>query len=166
LNDIDELRSCAAGVQEAMHGKDYEAAAGFIGKYLQYASDPIYSEIFTKYQPSSVPEFDIEDPTTLDLSLAISDTRSPLDILETAKVAMTDIITEEFNNAISKNDEVNIVRYFKLFPQIQESCTGLDSYAAYISGIVSRYSQDGMRNSNDDSNITCSFNNKVLNFKF
>ncbi|KAJ3319595.1 Golgi transport complex subunit 4 [Blyttiomyces sp. JEL0837] len=74
---------------------------------------------------------------------------SPLQILKAAKHSLNEAVLEEFDNALQTGNEEGIVRFFKLFPLIGNPGVGLDRYSGYICGIVSRYCQDGMRNSND-----------------
>ncbi|KAJ3169511.1 Golgi transport complex subunit 4 [Geranomyces variabilis] len=126
VEDIQELKKCAAGVQKALAIPDPELAGHFISRYLAYDPETI-ARIFTPYSDDEY-----------------ADT-TPLDTLRTAQQQLTDLAMDGFDNAVQIADEEAILRYFKIFPMVGRHEVGLDKFSAYISGSISRQCQDNMR---------------------
>jgi hypothetical protein len=62
-------------------------------------------------------------------------------ILKNAKAKLLDIISTEFENAVQRQSEEDITRYFKLFPLLGEEQVGLDKYSKFVCAIVSGKAQ-------------------------
>ena len=75
---------------------------------------------------------------------------SPLEALKLAQRILCNTITEEFDSAVSKNDNENITRYFKLFPKIGEKELGISKFSACVCAVVSKQSRDTMKKLVDD----------------
>ncbi|KAJ3298327.1 Golgi transport complex subunit 4 [Borealophlyctis nickersoniae] len=148
VEDIQQLKKCASGAQQALKSKDYELAAQHISQYLAF--DPVMIEnIFAGDAGDNL--YFIDSTATPDADVAeLSASVSPLEMLKTAQRDMTNVAIDEFDNAVQKGDEDQIVRFFKIFPVIGQHDIGLDKFAAYICGIISRQCQDAMKQPSDN----------------
>ncbi|TPX54007.1 hypothetical protein PhCBS80983_g06083 [Powellomyces hirtus] len=143
VEDIQELKKCADGVQKALDSGDFELAGHFVSRFLNY--DPVVVErIFAGYADDlgtygGLPALEIPE-----LSSSTT-TSTPVQTLKAAQQQLTDVAMDEFDNAVQAGNEEAILRYFKIFPMVGHHEVGLDKFSAYISGSISRQCQDNMR---------------------
>ncbi|KAG0195890.1 Golgi transport complex subunit 4 [Mortierella sp. GBA30] len=123
VEDVQELKFCISGVQRAMEQSDYEDAARYMHKALGFDKAILEGSFAEISVPSaSNPEY-------------------PTVILENTKRKLMDIISTEFENAVQRQSEEDITRYFKLFPLLGEEQVGLDKYSRFVCNIVSGKAQ-------------------------
>ncbi|KAJ3046090.1 Golgi transport complex subunit 4 [Rhizophlyctis rosea] len=145
VEDIQELKNCANGAQQALRAKDYESAAQHIHRYLRF--DPqVIENIFAGDAGDTLYFIDTTSPPT---EIDHLNGASPLQALRDARQGLTDVAIDQFDHAVQAGDEDAIVRFFKLFPLIGQHEIGLDKFSAYICGIISRQCQNGMRGASD-----------------
>lgn len=137
VDNMQEIKNYANGVEMAMRGKDYETAAGYIKKYLSL--DP---EILQKIYISEENKDDSE-----------ANTEVPTKILEGARKRLVEIFNVEFDAAARSGNEEIISKYFKLYPSVGHKELGLDKYAAYICDQLVKQCQDKMRITENISEI-------------
>ncbi|TPX72736.1 hypothetical protein SpCBS45565_g00171 [Spizellomyces sp. 'palustris'] len=143
VEDIQELKKCAGGVEEALNSGDYELAGHYICRYLSY--DPtVVEKIFSG---DAADNLYFSGTTSFDD--AIQPGKTPLEVLKSAQQSLKDKAMDEFDNAVQAGNEENILRYFKIFPLVGYHEVGLDKFSAYICGSISRQCQDNMRESAD-----------------
>ncbi|KAI9273055.1 COG4 transport protein-domain-containing protein [Phascolomyces articulosus] len=130
VEDVQELKRCIAGIQEAMKHKDYDAAASL----LQSAS-----KIDQAILNGSLAEFTV--PTS-------EDPDHPAKTLADAKSALFDIFSQRFDDAVMQRNETDITRYFKLFPLIGCQAEGLDRYSRFVCNIVKARCSEELRMGN------------------
>ncbi|KAI7863063.1 COG4 transport protein-domain-containing protein [Spinellus fusiger] len=118
VEDVQELRYCVAGVQEAMKRKDYEEAAGL----LQRAS-----HIDSAILQGTLAEFTVPTSENPD---------HPSKTLADAKSSLFTIFSQCFDDAVAQRNETAITRYFKLFPLIHCQTQGLDKYSHFVCNII------------------------------
>ncbi|RKO91852.1 COG4 transport protein-domain-containing protein [Blyttiomyces helicus] len=145
VEDIQDLKNCASGVQSALKSKDYEQAGRNLRRFLRFdpsTIDKIFSgdDAYNAYLPSSEAGPD---------SRPASSTASPVAVLKAAQQTLANVVTDEFDRAVATSNEEGIVRFFKIFPMFGQPEVGLDRFSAYICGIISRQCQDSMKESPD-----------------
>eukprot|EP00833_Pecoramyces_ruminatium_P002925 jgi/Orpsp1_1/1176957/evm.model.c7180000059626.1 len=138
VDNMQEIKNYANGVEMAMRGKDYETAAGYIKKYLSL--DP---EILKKIYKSE------ENNDAFDNNKE----EVPSKILEGARRRLVEIFNAEFDVAAKSGNEEIISKYFKLYPCVGHKELGLDKYAAYICDQLVKQCQDKMRITENISEI-------------
>ncbi|KAG0365226.1 Golgi transport complex subunit 4 [Gamsiella multidivaricata] len=123
VEDVQELKFCISGILRAMELSDHEDAARHMHKALGFDKNILEGSFAEISVPSaSNPEY-------------------PTVILENAKAKLLDIISTEFENAVQRQSEEDITRYFKLFPLLGEEQVGLDKYSKFVCAIVSGKAQ-------------------------
>ncbi|KAI1291602.1 Golgi transport complex subunit 4 [Mortierella claussenii] len=123
VEDVQELKFCISGIQRAMQQSDYEDAARHMHKALGFDKTILEGSFAEISVPSaSNPEY----PTVL---------------LANAKARLLEIISTEFEDAVQRQSEQDITRYFKLFPLIEEEQVGLDKYSKFVCAIVAGKAQ-------------------------
>ncbi|KAF9170617.1 Golgi transport complex subunit 4 [Mortierella sp. AD010] len=126
VEDIQELKFCISGIQRAMEQSDYEDAARYMHKALGFDKSILEGSFAEVAVPSaSNPEY-------------------PTVILANSKAKLLDIISTEFENAVQRQSEEDITRYFKLFPLLGEEQVGLDKYSKFVCAIVSGKAQGSL----------------------
>ncbi|OAD74722.1 hypothetical protein PHYBLDRAFT_76593 [Phycomyces blakesleeanus NRRL 1555(-)] len=118
VEDVQELKYCVAGVQEAIRRKDYDEAAGL----LQRAS-----RIDKAILEGSLAEFTVPNSENPD---------HPAKTLADAKASLFKIFSQRFDDAVAQRNEADITRYFKLFPLIHCQTEGLDKYSRFVCNII------------------------------
>ncbi|KAI8344397.1 COG4 transport protein-domain-containing protein [Chlamydoabsidia padenii] len=118
VEDVQELKHCVSGIQNAMQQKEYDEAAGL----LQRASliDPAILK-------GSLAEFTVPTSDNPD---------HPAKTLADAKATLFNIFSQRFDDAVAQRNQTNITRYFKLFPLIGCQTEGLDKYSRFVCNIV------------------------------
>ncbi|KAI9101042.1 COG4 transport protein-domain-containing protein [Phlyctochytrium arcticum] len=139
VEDIQELKKCAAGAEKAIAIQDYELVGHYISRYLSY--DPVVVEKI--FSSNAMDDMYLETDTTLQPSV------TPLEALKATQQKLVNIAMDEFDTAAQQGDDENILRFFKLFPMTGHHELGLDKFSAYICGSISRQCQDNMRGSMD-----------------
>ncbi|KAG0004651.1 Golgi transport complex subunit 4 [Modicella reniformis] len=123
VEDVQELKYCISGIRRAMEQMDYEDAARHMHKALGFDKKILQGSFAEIAVPSaSNPEY-------------------PTAILANSKTKLLDIISMEFENAVQRQSEEDITRYFKLFPLLGEEQVGLDKYSKFVCAIVSGKAQ-------------------------
>ncbi|KAI8849922.1 eukaryotic translation initiation factor 3 subunit 8 N-terminus-domain-containing protein [Chytridium lagenaria] len=128
--EIQDLKDCALGVQQAIKDSDYETAGHHISRFLQF-DHVVLDRIFTNAQLVDDSEFQLVEDAALLLGNAHA---ISMKVLKSAQKMLTDVIVEEFDAAIYED-----------IPLIGKKSMGLDRFAAYVCGIVSRMCQDWMK---------------------
>ncbi|KAF9435221.1 Golgi transport complex subunit 4 [Entomortierella beljakovae] len=123
VEDVQELKFCISGIQRAMEQLDYEDAAKYMHKALGFNKTILEGSFAEISVPSaSNPEY-------------------PTVFLSNSKAKLLEIISTEFENAVQRQSEEDITRYFKLFPLLGEEHVGLDKYSKFVCAIVSGKAQ-------------------------
>ncbi|KAJ3385108.1 Golgi transport complex subunit 4 [Lobulomyces angularis] len=126
LEDVQLINMCSQGVIKTIQEKDYEEAANFIHIYLNN---------FDLKQLKLV--FETKDETDIE--------PDPLQVLSQSQRSVKDMITVEFDNAVSNGKQEEIFRYIRLFPKIGEPLLGLDKLGSYFTGLISTQCRDNMK---------------------
>ena len=113
VENVLELKSCAAGVLPAISAGNYETAAVYIHRYRSF------------------------DPKLARMALASPVTGAAgEDVMTQAETELRTILVDEFQKAASKGDGDRVVRFFKLFPLLLMAPEGLLRYADYLGARV------------------------------
>ncbi|KAF8978675.1 Golgi transport complex subunit 4 [Entomortierella lignicola] len=123
VEDIQELKFCISGIQRAMEQSDYEDAARYMQKSLAFDKSILEGSFAEIAVPSA------------------SNPEHPTVLLANSKAKLLDILSTEFENAVQRQSEEDITRYFKLFPLLGEEQVGLDKYSKFVCAIVSGKAQ-------------------------
>jgi hypothetical protein len=115
VEQVLELKACVHGVVGSMGApQDWEAAAGYISRASKIPETVIRGGFAANVVPS------IEVPDT------------PWETLENAKDSLCHLFLREFEKAAKEGDNVQMTRFFKLFPLIGREDVGLDVYGRYV----------------------------------
>ncbi|EPS44057.1 hypothetical protein H072_1945 [Dactylellina haptotyla CBS 200.50] len=110
-----ELKTCVLGVSGSMGAaQDWETAAQYINRASLVPEHIVNSEFAEEMVPTS------EEPET------------PSKTLSNAAESLCGLFLREFDKATKAGDGEKITRYFKLFPLIGRSDTGLEVYGGYV----------------------------------
>ncbi|KAI8926552.1 COG4 transport protein-domain-containing protein [Entophlyctis helioformis] len=139
LDDVQELKACAFGAQRAIARSDIETGADFIARFLRFNVEPV-EEIFVHTMVMA----DDQDPGFMGIS-ATDGSTSP-------GATLTNLLMDEFDAAVQANNPDEIVRCFKMFPQLGKAELGLDKFAAYVCGNISQFCHEGMRAATESNN--------------
>ncbi|KAF9585781.1 Golgi transport complex subunit 4 [Lunasporangiospora selenospora] len=123
VDDVQELKFCISGIQRALDQMDYEDAARHMHKALGFDRTILEGSFAEIAVPS------------------VSNPEYPTVVLDNAKSKLLEIISTEFENAVERQSEEDITRYFKLFPLLGEEQVGLDKYSKFVCAIVSGKAQ-------------------------
>ena len=122
VEQVAELKACVLGVHGSMGApQDWETAAS----YLHRASKIPKEVIEGAFADEIVPTTEVPD--------------APAVTLFQASESLCGLFLREFERATVDGDGAKITRFFKLFPLIGRSDTGLDAYGRYVcQGVVTR----------------------------
>ncbi|KAF2676336.1 glycoside hydrolase family 125 protein [Lentithecium fluviatile CBS 122367] len=122
VEQVAELKACVLGVHGSMGApQDWETAAG----YLSRASNIPDAVIDGSFAEEIVPTAEVPDP--------------PRATLDAAAESLCGLFLREFEKAANDGDGSRVTRFFKLFPLIGRTDTGLDAYGRYVcQGVAAR----------------------------
>ncbi|KAI8926530.1 COG4 transport protein-domain-containing protein [Entophlyctis helioformis] len=152
LDDVQELK-------RAIARSDIETGADFIARFLRFNVEPV-EEIFVHTMVMA----DDQDPGFMGISATDGSTSpgvddplglmgpSPVKSLRHAQATLTNLLMDEFDAAVQANNPDEIVRCFKMFPQLGKAELGLDKFAAYVCGNISQFCHEGMRAATESNN--------------
>ncbi|PVH95217.1 COG4-domain-containing protein [Periconia macrospinosa] len=122
VEQVAELKSCVLGVNGSMGApQDWETAAG----YLSRASKIPDHVIDGSFAEEIVPTAEVPDPPRVTLNAAAE--------------SLCGLFLREFDKAAQEGDGTRVTRFFKLFPLIGRTDTGLDAYGRYVcQGVAAR----------------------------
>jgi hypothetical protein len=122
VEQVAELKACVLGVHGSMGApQDWETAAG----YLHRASKIPGEVVNGSFAEEIVPTAEVPDP--------------PRVTLDAAAESLCGLFLREFEKATKEGDGSRVTRFFKLFPLIGRTDTGLDAYGRYVcQGVASR----------------------------
>ncbi|KAK6519896.1 hypothetical protein TWF506_000191 [Arthrobotrys conoides] len=110
-----ELKTCVLGVSGSMGAaQDWETAANYLARAALVPDHILHSEFAEEMVPTS------EEP------------EPPAKTLSNAAESLCGLFLREFDKAAKAGDGEKITRYFKLFPLIGRSDTGLEVYGGYV----------------------------------
>ncbi|KAK6501924.1 hypothetical protein TWF481_009743 [Arthrobotrys musiformis] len=110
-----ELKTCVLGVSGSMGAaQDWETAANYLARAALVPDHILHSEFAEEMVPTS------EEP------------EPPSKTLSNAAESLCGLFLREFDKAAKAGDGEKITRYFKLFPLIGRSDTGLEVYGGYV----------------------------------
>lgn len=118
LDDIQDLKTCLYRAEEDIAAGEIEAACVHVKKYLTYTN---VSDIETIYNETHVladinPMSPIEDTAGL---LG----PSPITALKAVHKKLTTILLDAFDASVASNSTNEMIRIFKLFPEISQGNT-------------------------------------------
>ncbi|KAI9712320.1 MAG: hypothetical protein M1820_001533 [Bogoriella megaspora] len=122
VEQVVELRACVLGVVGCMGApQDWEGAAS----YLQRARAIPDEVVRGAFAEMMVPTAEVPD--------------SPSTTLDSAAESLCALFLREFERAAGTGDGGAVTRFFKLFPMIGRTGTGLDAYGRYVcQGVAAR----------------------------
>ncbi|KAF2011840.1 glycoside hydrolase family 125 protein [Aaosphaeria arxii CBS 175.79] len=122
VEQVAELKACVLGVHGSMGApQDWETAAGHLSRASKIPQDVVDGS----FAEEIVPTTEIPDP--------------PRVTLDQAAESLCGLFLREFEKAASEGDGSRVTRFFKLFPLIGRTDTGLDAYGRYVcQGVASR----------------------------
>ncbi|KAJ4346493.1 Golgi transport complex subunit 4 [Didymosphaeria variabile] len=122
VEQVAELKACVLGVHGSMGApQDWETAAG----YLSRASKIPDEVIDGSFAEEIVPTAEVPDPPRVTLNAAAE--------------SLCGLFLREFEKAATEGDGSRVTRFFKLFPLIGRTDTGLDAYGRYVcQGVAAR----------------------------
>ncbi|KAF9973616.1 Golgi transport complex subunit 4 [Actinomortierella ambigua] len=126
VEDVQELKFCISGIQKAMEQQDYEDAARYIHKAMQFDEKVLQGS----FAEISVPTAANPDYPTV--------------FLTNAKGRLLEIISNEFDQAVLRQSAEDITKYFKLFPQLDEEQAGLDKYSRFVCDIIASKAKESL----------------------
>ncbi|KAK6348575.1 hypothetical protein TWF718_006363 [Orbilia javanica] len=110
-----ELKTCVLGVSGSMGAaQDWETAANYLARAALVPDHILHSEFAEEMVPTS------EEP------------EPPSKTLSNAAESLCGLFLREFDKAAKAGDREKATRYFKLFPLIGRSDTGLELYGGYV----------------------------------
>jgi len=119
VESVVELKACVLGVVESMgDAQDWEKAAVYLDRASKVPEDIIKSD----FAEEIVPTAEVPDPPSV--------------TLHNAAESLCGLFLREFEKATKAVDGERVTRFFKLFPLIGRSDTGLDVYGKYVCGGV------------------------------
>ncbi|KAF9167818.1 Golgi transport complex subunit 4 [Actinomortierella ambigua] len=126
VEDVQELKFCISGIQKAMDQQDYEDAARYIHKAMQFDEKVLQGSFAEISVPTAVnPDY-------------------PTVFLTNAKARLLEIISSEFDQAVQRQSAEDITKFFKLFPQLGEEQAGLDKYSRFVCDIIAGKAKESM----------------------
>lgn len=122
VEQVAELKACVLGVHGSMGApQDWETAAAYIHRASKIPADVVDGA----FAEEIVPTADVPDP--------------PRVTLDAAAASLCALFLREFDKAASDGDGAKVTRFFKLFPLVGRTDTGLDAYGRYVcTGVASR----------------------------
>jgi hypothetical protein len=122
VEQVAELKACVQGVVGSMGApQDWEMAAGYITRASRIQNAIVEGVFASRIVPS------VEVPD------------APAITLENAKESLCGLFLREFEKATVEGDGAKVTRFFKLFPLIGRTDTGLDVYGKYVcQGVAAR----------------------------
>jgi hypothetical protein len=122
VEQVAELKACVLGVHGSMGApQDWETAAGYLSRASKIPSDVVDGS----FAEEIVPTADVPDP--------------PRVTLDNAAASLCQLFLREFDKAATDADGSRVTRFFKLFPLIGRTDTGLDAYGRYVcQGVAAR----------------------------
>lgn len=137
VNDLRDLRTCAEGVQKAIAEENYDEAAQHIHRFLTLDSGvfKIGDQVGSKgnYYISLyfyVVYLSLDPGTSL---------KHSYEILRNAQSQLKVVIEQKFDESLASGDDLQIQRYFKLFPMINDHSTGLQRFGKYLCGKIEQF---------------------------
>lgn len=122
VEQVAELKACVLGVHGSMGApQDWETAAAYIHRASRIPADVVDGA----FAEEIVPTAEVPDP--------------PRATLDAAAESLCALFLREFDRAAKDGDGANVTRFFKLFPLVGRTDTGLDAYGRYVcTGVASR----------------------------
>jgi hypothetical protein len=122
VEQVAELKACVLGVHGSMGApQDWETAASYIHRASSIPDDVVDGA----FAEEIVPTADVPDP--------------PRVTLDAAAESLCALFLREFDKAAKEGDGANVTRFFKLFPLVGRTDTGLDAYGRYVcTGVAQR----------------------------
>lgn len=122
VEQVAELKACVLGVHGSMGApQDWETAAGYIHRASKLPDDVVNGA----FAEEIVPTAEVPDP--------------PRVTLDAAAESLCALFLREFDKATKEGDGAKVTRFFKLFPLVGRTDTGLDAYGRYVcTGVASR----------------------------
>ncbi|KZM21911.1 Golgi transport complex subunit 4 [Ascochyta rabiei] len=122
VDQVAELKACVLGVHGSMGApQDWETAAAYIHRASKIPHDVVNGA----FAEEIVPTAEVPDP--------------PRVTLHAAAESLCALFLREFDKAAKDRDGSKVTRFFKLFPLVGRTDTGLDAYGRYVcTGVASR----------------------------
>ena len=122
VEQVAELKACVLGVHGSMGApQDWETAASYIHRASKLPADVVNGA----FAEEIVPTAEVPDP--------------PRVTLDAAAESLCALFLREFDKATKEGDGAKVTRFFKLFPLVGRTDTGLDAYGRYVcTGVASR----------------------------
>ncbi|KAB7494069.1 Conserved oligomeric Golgi complex subunit 4 [Armadillidium nasatum] len=112
VGDLLDLEGCAGGVATALSQEDYEKAAGHIYRFLSM------DETVLRHSADSANKGE--------------NFETWFERLKNAESKLREIINQNFDEAVRREDEASIERFFKLFPLLNKHEEGLAKFTNYL----------------------------------
>ncbi|XP_076808294.1 conserved oligomeric Golgi complex subunit 4-like [Clavelina lepadiformis] len=125
VDDVLDLKFCTDGVKAAMESNDYEKAAANIYRYLCLDENVIKQSVHDATESSSI--------------------NASLKVLKDARVEMSQVVSEQFDKAVSEGNLASVERFFKIFPLLKMEDEGLGKFSDYLCQEISRSSQENLK---------------------
>lgn len=122
VEQVAELKACVLGVHGSMGApQDWETAAAYIHRASNIPDDVVDGA----FAEEIVPTAEVPDPPRVTLNAAAE--------------SLCALFLREFDKAAKQGDGGNVTRFFKLFPLVGRTDTGLDAYGRYVcTGVAQR----------------------------
>ncbi|XP_026694140.2 conserved oligomeric Golgi complex subunit 4 [Ciona intestinalis] len=125
VDDVLDLKFCTDGVKTAMESNDYEKAAANIHRYLCLDENVIKQTVHEGTESSSI--------------------NASLKVLKEARVAMSQVVAEQFDLAVLNNDLTGVERFFKIFPLLKMEDEGLGKFSHYLCQEIAKSSSENLK---------------------
>lgn len=125
VDDILDLKFCTDGVKSAMESNDYEQAAANIHRYLCLDENVIQQSISAGMESSSI--------------------TASLTVLQEARVQMSNVVSKQFDVAVSDGDLASVERFFKIFPLLKMEDEGLGKFAHFLRQEIRKSSEQNLK---------------------
>nr|XP_018899080.1 PREDICTED: conserved oligomeric Golgi complex subunit 4 [Bemisia tabaci] len=126
VHDLLDLQLCSDGVQAALRAEDYEKAAVHVHRFLSMDQHLLKQ-------------------TADDMAQDCQTVANSLRLLREAASKLRDIVSEQFQAAVSVNDLASIERFFKIFPMLGMHAYGLDNFSKYLCSKIKDNSSTKLR---------------------
>ncbi|CAH8463220.1 unnamed protein product [Dicrocoelium dendriticum] len=117
LNDIIDLKHCAAEAEKALSEERYEEASGHINKFLNTKDDVLQLSSQLKHDEAA---------------------HESVTKLHRVRSKLADIIEQQFERAAQKGDTRTVERFCKLFPLIGRHDDGLKRFADHLCAVITK----------------------------
>uniref|UniRef100_A0A7E4V961 Conserved oligomeric Golgi complex subunit 4 n=1 Tax=Panagrellus redivivus TaxID=6233 RepID=A0A7E4V961_PANRE len=127
VNDLRDLRTCSEGVEKAIKDEEFEEAAQYIHRF--YTLEGVVFKMGSKFDSSDQNQ----------------SMKHSYDVLRKASETLREIAEKNFDAAVASGDTGSMVRFFKIFPLLNQHANGLQRFGAYLCRKIEKSCADHLK---------------------